>query len=324
MVNPSITLTPYQVRGSPSILSHQWRGRIAVPIAAALVLSVAACSSDAGPPTPTPAPSSSAASGAGWSVRVAVATTDLAVGTNRLAFGVLGEEGAIRVSEASVAFTYLDATPTVVTHVETASFIEWPSGVGVYVTETSFDRAGRWGAIVEVGPESGVKWRGQAGFVVEEKSSSPGIGEAPPASENKTARNVSKLSELTTAPIPDPDLYQLTIAEAMGNGKPTVVAFATPAFCSTATCGPQVLVLSAVKDRHEGEADFIHVEVYDNPSEMEGDIERGRLSPLMDEWGLQTEPFTFVLDADGRVVGKFQGFATEREIEDALSSTLSP
>ena len=294
-----------------------------VSILAALVLSVAACSSKVEPPTPTPLPSPAAAPGAGQSVRVAVATTDMAVGTNRFAFGVLGNDGAIRVPEVSVAFTYLNTTPTVVTHVETASFVEWPSGAaGVYVTKTSFDRAGRWGAIVEFVPESGARSTGQAGFVVQAKSASPGIGEIPPASENRTARDVSELAQLTTAPIADPDLYQLTIAEALGNGRPTVVSFATPAFCSTATCGPQVLVLSTVKDRHKDEADFIHVEVYDNPSEMGGDITKGRLSPLIDEWGLPSEPFTFVLDADGRVASKFQGFVTGQELESALSSIL--
>lgn len=254
---------------------------------------------------------------------MAVATTDLALGPNRFAFGILSREGAIRVPEVSVGFTYLDTTPSVVTHVELATFTKWPSGAaGIYVTETSFNHTGRWGAILEIVLESGTKSIGQVDFLVQEKSSSPSIGEIPPASMNRTQRDVAGLVELTTAPIPDPDLYQLTVADAIANGNPTVITFASPAFCSTATCGPQVLVLSTVKNRHKGKANFIHIDVYDNPDEMGGNIEKGILSPLIKEWNLPSEPFTFVLNSSARVVSKFQGFVTERELESVLSTIL--
>ena len=42
----------------------------------------------------------------------------------------------------------------------------------------------------------------------------------------------------------------------------------------------------------------------------------------MAEWGLLTEPFTFVVDAGGRVAAKFEGFVTEGELEAALTAVL--
>ena len=111
---------------------------------------------------------------------------------------------------------------------------------------------------------------------------------------------------------------------AVTSGKPTVITFATPAFCQSATCGPQVDVISAIKDRHKGEANFIHIEVYENPKEMEGDISKGRLSPILTEWGLQSEPFTFVIDSDGLVAANLQGFVTEDEVRVALEAVLGP
>lgn len=57
-------------------------------------------------------------------------------------------------------------------------------------------------------------------------------------SPNKTLYTVERLEELTTDYTPDPDLYQLTIAEALITGRPTVIVFATPAFCTSPTCGP--------------------------------------------------------------------------------------
>ena len=121
---------------------------------------------------------------------------------------------------------------------------------------------------------------------------------------------------------PDPGLYDMTVADALASGRPSLVAFATPLFCSTATCGPQLQVLSALRERHDGGVNFIHIEVYENPHEMKQDFSAGRVSPHMEEWGLLTEPFTFVLDSDGRVASKFEGFATEEELETALAEVL--
>ena len=280
------------------------------------------CSSPEAQPTPKPSPASAAET---TGVTIAVASTDLAVGPNRFVFGVITGQGAVRVPEAAVAFVYLDETPSVVASTANAMFTKWPAGPGgVYVTEASFDRAGRWGAIVQVQLESGDKTGGQAGFEVHQNSSAPEIGQPAPKGTNKTADDVNDLKDLTTSPVPDPDLYRLTIDQATLSGMPTVVTFATPAFCSTATCGPQVLVVSSVKNRYKDEANFIHVEVYDNSAEMGGDLSKGRLSPLMEVWGLLSEPFTFVLDQEGRVASKFQGFVTEAELEDSLRRVLGP
>jgi hypothetical protein len=221
---------------------------------------------------------------------------------------------------------YLDVNPAEVGAQARARFVDWPSGrAGVYVIDSvPFDRSGRWGLIVEVTTEDGTDHVGQLGFVVEEERSSPSVGTPAPRSVNRTAAEVPDLADLTTAASPDSDLYQMTIADAVTSGKPTVITFATPAFCQSATCGPQVDVISAIKDRHKGEANFIHIEVYDNPREMEGDISKGRLSPILTEWSLRSEPFTFVIDRDGLVAANLQGFVTEDEVQAALEAVLGP
>ena len=122
------------------------------------MLFVIACSIETEPPPSTPTTLAPAITNLKQNLLVAIATTDIALGPNRFAFGVLSKKGAIRVPDLSVAFTYLDATPSTVTHIESASFSEWPTGTaGIYVTETSFDRAGRWGVILEIMLEPGTK-----------------------------------------------------------------------------------------------------------------------------------------------------------------------
>ena len=75
-------------------------------------------------------------------------------------------------------------------------------------------------------------------FEVAEPGNVPNIGSIPPLSRNKTLQNTEPLEKLTTDFAPDPDLYQITVEDAVAIGKPTVVVFASPAFCTSPTCGP--------------------------------------------------------------------------------------
>jgi len=183
-----------------------------------------------------------------------------------------------------------------------AVFRQWPSGMGgVYTSQVSFDRAGDWGLGVVVTGADGSMRTGSARISVKETSLSPAIGSPAPRGASKTSRDVASLEELTSDLEPDPSLYDMTIMEALDTGKPLVVTFATPAYCASATCGPQVDVIKDSKARHQGEANYIHVEVFDNPQEIQGDLSNARISPTFSEWNLPTDPWTFVVDAEGLV-----------------------
>ncbi|MGI9598825.1 MAG: hypothetical protein ACR2QK_21855, partial [Acidimicrobiales bacterium] len=57
--------------------------------------------------------------------------------------------------------------------------------------------------------------------------------------------------------------------EVVGAGRPVAMLIATPAFCSTAYCGPVLETLMAEATSHP-DIEFIHVEVYANPDEVDG------------------------------------------------------
>jgi hypothetical protein len=282
-----------------------------------VLVAALACSSSV---TPTPPP------GGPGGVSVIIVTTDLAVGTNRVVFGLVDLDGmAVRSKEAQVRAIYLPPAQAVgeVKAAATARFTRWPVGEqGVFATRLEFDRAGFWGLEVTVARADGTSVVARGAFEVKQVSATPAIGAAAPRSVNLTARDVPDLSALTSANPPDPDLYRLSIAEALDSGKPLVVVFATPAFCVSATCGPQVEVISAVKERHREQANFIHVEVFANPQEIKGGRPAGGFVPAVAEWGLPTEPWTFIVDKEGKVRAKFEQFTTEEEIEAALAEVL--
>ena len=192
-----------------------------------------------------------------------LATTDLGVGENRVAFALLDDGSAIA---PDIVFTTL--TPQVGDLGQgksaEATYREWPGGRGLYTVHTSFDEPGEWQLVV-AGITNGMASVGSALFQVSAASSSPSVGAAAPASRNKTLQDVARIEEITTDPMPDEALYAMTIAEALEEGKPLVVTFATPAFCKTATCGPQVETLKDLKARYPEQVSFIHVEVFRQP-----------------------------------------------------------
>ena len=260
------------------------------------------------------------------SLEIFLASSDMGVGGNRIAFGLLGSDSKPLRNASNVrlaTFFLTSAGQEGPIEDVKASFRQWPSGLGgVYTSQVSFDRAGDWGLGVVVTEADGSIRSGSARISVRETSRSPAIGSPAPRSASKTSRDVASLEELTSDSNPDPALYEMTIAEALDTGKPLVVTFATPAYCRSFTCGPQVDVIRESKAQHQGEANYIHIEVYDNPQEIQGDLSNARISPTFTEWNLPSEPWTFIVDARGLVYAKFEGFATIDELEDALSGVL--
>ena len=63
---------------------------------------------------------------------------------------------------------------------------------------------------------------------------------------------------------------------------------------------------------------FIHVEIYENPTEIKGDISNAKVVQAVKDWNLPSEPWIFLVDQQGVIKGRFEGLATYKEIEIAL------
>jgi hypothetical protein len=206
-----------------------------------------------------------------------------------------------------------------------ADYHKWPGALrGVYTVNLSFDKSGKWGIGAIVTRADGQVSPASVRINVKEYASTPKTGALAPRSKNKTLADVDgNFAKLTTDQSPDADLYQMTIAEALDTGKPLMVTFSTPLYCQTATCGPQLSIIKDIKDDYKDQANFIHVEVYENPDEIEGDpINNGKVAPALTEWGLPSEPWTFIVDRNGRIHSKFEAFTTREELEASLNDVL--
>ncbi len=96
-----------------------------------------------------------------------------------------------------------------------------------------------------------------------------------------------------------------------------MVTFATPKFCTSRICGPVVDVVDAVrKSFASNPVRFIHVEVFRDNDPAKG------YNRWMRQWGLRSEPWTFLVGRDGRVKAKFEGSVSAAELTAAIRARL--
>lgn len=242
------------------------------------------------------------------------ASSELTVGENRLLVGLLNQEDAPIASEKiDVGLTFFDlaeANPVLEFSTDT-DFVRIDEFRGLYVSQVEFDTAGEWGAEVDIEGD-GYDETLRASLTVKKQSSTPGIGEPVPATKTPTVDDVDALSEITTDRTPIRSFYTTSVAEALRKNEPFLVAFATPKFCTSQTCGPILENVQEVADEFP-KVTFIHVEPYDLDKTPD-------LVPIeaVQEWGLPSEPWVFLVDSKGKLAAKYEGALGPDELRSGL------
>ena len=321
------------------VRSRVWFGR---SMSLFLTIVAVACGADGGTPTPeetAPQPTASPTSTPpDRSYSALIAASEFVVGENRFPFGLVADDG-----------TFLDAATVVVRFYaldgSVAELLAQESGVwrtleglarphehadgtvhlhldfrGVYVVDpVTLPKPGPWAAQFQVSGIEGSPLVRTVTFVVDAEPTAPGLGERVPATRNATIHDVESFADLSTREVAD-HMHELSVAQALGTGRPFVVLFSSPQFCVSAMCGPITNEIAAVSEQFLGRADVIHIEPWDlDAARNEGRLVR---SAEMAEWRLVTEPWTFVVGADGRVARRFEGLVTREEVAAALEPLL--
>ena len=313
-------------------------GRLLSTIGIAALLLAAGCGdgnatiTNSGAPTPT---ATAAASQASVAMPI-LAVTDLVVGRNRFVFGLADETTGQPINDTpNVTIQFFkvngDGTATkksdatVVAHKENLPAF-------LFVAQAEFTEPGDWGALLTIEREGQAAYQTRLEFAVVADSKVPSVGEMPPMSESLTVRDDPTLDNICSAQ-PHDDMHNLTIAEAARSGKPTLILFAAPGFCPSFTCGPNLEVAQGLEARYGDKANFIHIETpnqiqghthtqAEDPNHRQDPGHYGVLRPdvkTMEEWGMQSEPWIFLLDKDGKVAARFEGGLTIDEVEPELS-----
>jgi hypothetical protein len=183
----------------------------------------------------------------------------------------------------------------------------------IYVVRFSVPRAGRYWLLAQ---PTGAKIQAISVLDVQPSLPVPPVGANAPVSATPTLAT-APVSALTTARPPDLGLLRYSVASSLAAHRPFVVTFATPKFCTSRTCGPVVDVVDAARKRFAGTpVRFIHVEVYRDNNPVKG------YNRWMRQWGLTTEPWTFLVGRDGRVKAEFEGSVSEAELAAAVRKHL--
>lgn len=276
---------------------------------------------------------------AGGMFQPLITTSELVVGQNRLAFGLLkahrllaGAQVVVRLYALAAPEAHFVAEFRAPYHAleiieQGAPVHHHPDGTqhvhheetavrGIYVTQVTFPQPGPWGLEVVAHQEDGARDTARVTVTVLEASRTVALGAAAPRSHNLIASDVADLRQIDTSQPPDPRLHQVRIVDAIAQGRPQVLVFATPQFCHSRMCGPVVEIVRRLLPVYAERVVFTHQEIWQ-------DFAAQQPFPTVQEWHLPSEPWIFVVDGEGIIRAKFEGLVTVREVEAALQQLLT-
>ncbi len=188
--------------------------------------------------------------------------------------------------------------------------------VGYYVPVT-FDYAGPWGVSVQAVLKDGKQGISNFQFQVREKATVVAPGQDAPKSDNLTKRDVPNIREIDSGTPPN-DMHDVKIKDAVAQGRPVVVVFSTPAYCSSRFCGPVNEEVELLQGRYKDRIDFVHIEVW-------RDFDKKVLNPTVKEWitradGGLNEPWVYLVDSKGVVYDRWEGPVAANIMEPAVKA----
>ena len=167
---------------------------------------------------------------------------------------------------------------------------------------------GNYALVVSGGPIEG------AAFSVLEPDqvAVPGANDSLPGFDTPTFDNNREVKPICTR-IPDPcPFHAMTLTEALKLAVPVAYLVGTPAHCETGTCAPALDGLIEVGSRIGDRAVFIHAEIYSDEAATV-------IAPAVKALNLTFEPVLFIVDANGKIIERFDSVFDSLEISDALT-----
>jgi hypothetical protein len=198
---------------------------------------------------------------------------------------------------------------------------------GVYeVEDVTFDTPGIWEATVSLEID-GVARELSTPFTVSERSEIPAPGMQALATQTLTTDShvrpgaIDSMADTNGGEIPDPELHQVTIADALEQGRPALVLFGTPAYCVSRFCGPEVTELQGFAADFPDRAVYIHVEIWKEYDTQV--VNKGAADWLLRELPSgpeMTEPWLYLIGADGIIIDRWGSLFDVSEVEAALEA----
>jgi len=207
-----------------------------------------------------------------------------------------------------------------------------PPGVAdvSYVAVLDIPSTGWWGLAVSA-VTGGQTLAGAGSLSAIDPGTTAGLGTSAPSIATPTLADVGgQVLRISTDPLPDLRLSQVSTASALANGKPFVLIVDSARFKITPACGKALGLAKFMVDRWPG-VTFIHLEpfaydvVTDTPV-LRGSLADPTLVPAAGAWGIGgspwgagSMPWAFVVDGDGTIRAKYQGVIGSDDLDVILA-----
>jgi hypothetical protein len=265
----------------------------------------------------------------GGSTEVGLATSVFTVGKGRLAFGMIDDQGQFVYGPTVVYMAPNPGEPAIGPIAAPADVLvtegryrsqqaaeEGDPFAAVYEAQVEFDQKGPWAVLVVT--KTGNTYVAAPTRVevnTREADKIPDVGEQAPKVTTDTLASVGGDEELLDTRTPPSDMHERSFDEVVGT-KPVALLFSTPQLCQSRVCGPVTDIALQLKSEYGDQVEFIHQEVY-----VDNDPNQGLRQPLRD-FRLRTEPWLFVVGADGKISARLEGSFGMNAFEDALQTAL--
>jgi len=258
-------------------------------------------------------------------INFAPATTHYTTGPSRMAFGLIDANNEFVYAPSAVYIgrtpddraigPYLAPADSLITEQRFRSqqaATEEDAIASIYSAEVDLPVSGQFAVLVLT--RAGDELYGTTAQIeVAAEDSIPAPGERPPAVETDTLESAGQIEAIDTREPPS-DLHS-NFADVVGE-RPVALLFATPALCQSRVCGPVTDIAVQLEEEYGDRMEFIHQEVF-----VDNEVDKGLRDPLLD-FGLETEPWLFTVDGQGRVVARLEGSFGLGEFEEAVQAAL--
>lgn len=259
--------------------------------------------------------------------QVGLATSVLLPRKERVAFGVIGADNRFLYGKSAL---YVAETPGSKARgpypAPADSIVPKPAftsrgtasdtaGIkAIYAAEVPFPKRGEY-AVLAVS-KVGSRLVGAATQVkVSADSPIPDVGERPPQVDTDTVASAAGDMASIDTRVPPDDMHKENLKDVLGD-RAVVLLFSTPQLCQSRVCGPVTDIALQLESEYGGRITFIHQEVY-----VDNVVDKGLRSPLR-AFHLQTEPWLFTFDGEGRVAARLEGSFGVDAFRDAVEAAL--
>jgi hypothetical protein len=266
--------------------------------------------------------------GAG-STEVGLASSIFPVGKDRLAFGMITNDGQFMYGPTAVYVAPNPGAPAKGPFVAPADVLltegryrsrqsaeETDPFAAVYEAQVPFTKKGPW-AVLAVTKDGNkfVAAPSQVNVITKQEDTIPEVGDSPPRVATDTLASVKGNEKLLDTRVPPSDMHKESFDKVLGK-KPIALLFSTPQLCQSRVCGPVTDVALQLKAKYGDKIEFIHQEVY-----KDNNVNAG-LRPPLEAFHLRTEPWLFVINKDGKITARLEGSFGITAFENALKTAL--